>query len=112
MEQVVHLEVEPQLSTIEQQKREAGVFVANKLKELQQEGKSKLEAAKMIYDEIKGNDFRKEQALAKLLEYFNLREDVDNRAIEIGTEYPALSVMLLEEQPVANDAKYSTLKSE
>lgn len=112
MEQVVKIETQPQLSVIEQKKREAGVFVANKLQELQKEGKSKLEAAKIIYEQVKGNDFREEQALAKLLEYFNLRNEVDNRAVEIGKEYPALSFTLQAELPSANDEKYSIQKSE
>ncbi len=96
------------ISTIEQEKKKAGEFVKTRIQELQAEGKSKLEAVKIVYDTVKGHEYRQEQALAKLLEYFNLKEEVSNRAIEIKTQYPAFSILVEEEYPAANDKKYMT----
>ncbi len=104
-------EPQPIVSIVDQRKLEAAEFTFQKIKELVDGGKSKVEAAKMVYESVKGNEYREEQALAKLLEYFNLKEEVDNRAVELKSKYPAYSAFFDNDKvidtPAANDAKFA-----
>ncbi len=94
------------VSIIEQQKKEAGIFVTSRINSLIQENNvSNLEATRMVYEEVKGNDYRKEQASAKLLEYLNMANEVDLREKEIVNLYPAMNT-IINGRPASNDDKY------
>jgi hypothetical protein len=58
-----------------------------------------------VYEEVKGNDYRKEQATAKLLEYLSLANEVGLREEEIVTAYPNFASFVKKGAP-ANDARY------
>lgn len=112
--ETVTQEPQPIVSTVEQKKLEAAEFTFQKIKELVEAGKSNVEATKIVYESVKGNEFREEQALAKLLEYFNLKEEVDNRAVELKSTYPAYSAFFDNDEvidtPAANDARFAVKK--
>jgi hypothetical protein len=82
----------PQLSIVEQKKMEAGKFVASRIKELMNEDKemSFLKATHQVYEEVKGQLYREEQAVAKLLEYLTKSNEVDMQGQEIIRTYPHL----------------------
>lgn len=110
METLSH-EPQPIVSIVEQKKLEAAELTSRKIQELIDGGKSKVEAAKDVYESVKGHEYYEEQALAKLLEYFNLQKELDNRAVEIGTKYGAYTVLLdgAVEVPAVNDSKYTVV---
>lgn len=94
------------VSIIEQQKKEAGIFVTDRITSLSQEKNiNNLEAARMVYEEVKGNDYRKEQASAKLLEYLDMANEVDMREKEIINLYPAMNT-IISGGNASNDEKY------
>jgi hypothetical protein len=101
----------PQLSIVEQQKIEAGKFVADKIDTLMQDNAelSLLNAARQVYEEVKGRNYREEQASAKLLEYLTMQNEVDLRKGEILETYQALSSVISGKNTStssANDDKY------
>ncbi|MCF7843538.1 hypothetical protein K9M47_01425 [Candidatus Gracilibacteria bacterium] len=94
------------VSIIEQQKKEAGSFVTSRINSLIQENNlSNLEAARVVYKEVKGNDYRKEQASAKLLEYLNMANEIDMREKEIVSTYPSMNT-IINIKPASNDDKF------
>lgn len=98
-----------QLSIVEQKKQEASLFVEQRVTSLmQEENTSLLSAVHRVYEEVKGNDYRKEQATAKLLECLSLANEVGLREEEIVRVYPNLSsfVKKYSEEEAANDARY------
>ena len=102
---------EPTMSVVERQKLEASEFVADRINELMKENKSSLEAARIVYEEVKGNEYRKEQATAKLLEFLTLANEVHLRSGEINTKYPAFTGIVANvnfNNSPENDAKYLT----
>ena len=104
-------EQEPQLSIVEQKKMEAGKFIADKIDTLMQDNKelSLLSATRQIYEEVKGQNYREEQASAKLLEYLTMQNEVDLRKGEILETYQALSSVIGRKNSSAdsaNDDKY------
>lgn len=101
----------PQLSIVEQQKIEAGKFVASRIETLMNVDPelSLLKAAHQVYEEVKGQSYREEQASAKLLEYLTMRNEVDLREEEIATTYGVLSSVITEvgsARKAANGDKY------
>ena len=109
-------EKEPQLSIVEQKKMEAGKFVASRIEALMQEDQemSLLNATRKVYEEVKTHDYRNEQAVAKLLEYLTMQNEVSMRGEELIKSYDALSSVVAREKSVvspqqqqsANDDKY------
>lgn len=101
------------LSIIEQQKAAAAEFVANKIDSIQNEqGISVLAAARQVYEEVKGQAYREEQAVAKLLEYLHMQNELSLRRSEIETFSPCLSrytdvPVANTNTPAANDERYS-----
>ncbi len=111
METLSH-EPQPTLSIVERQKSEAENFIKGEMEKLVESGKSKLEAAKIVFDTVKGQEYREEQALSKLLEYFNLRQELYQRAQEINREFPVLAAYSIEldnarNNPAANDDHFT-----
>lgn len=111
METMHHNEApqQEQLSIVEQKKQEASLFVEQRITTLmQEENSSLLHAVHRVYEEVKGNDYRKEQATAKLLEYLSLANEVGLREEEIVTAYPNFASFV--ERPLegvpANDDRY------
>jgi hypothetical protein len=101
----------PHLSIVEQKKMEAGKFVADKIDTLMQDNAelSLLNAARQVYEEVKGQNYREEQASAKLLEYLTMQNEVDLRKGEILETYQALSSVISGKNTStssANDDKY------
>ena len=95
--------------TIEEQKHEASVFISDTIESLVSEkGMSVLAAAHEVYESVKGENYRKEQAAAKLCEYLQLANEVALRKGELESVYPEfLSVMEdMSTAPAANDEKY------
>ncbi len=86
---------EPQLTNIQSEKKHAmqeafdqienvtGVDVANE---------SKLNAARKLLSEVAGTNYRLEQALAKLVEYFQMELEVEMRAAEIKKIFPGANI--------------------
>lgn len=107
-------ETEPSLSIVEQKKQEAGRFVAARIEELMKEGKSVLAAARQVYEEVKGHDYRNEQAVAKLLELLEIQNKRDLHMGELSKVYKAMEKFVdglpetdgASENPAANDNKY------
>ena len=109
-------EKEPQLSIVEQKKMEAGKFVAERMETLisNDPSLSTLTAAHKVYEEVKGQLYREEQAVAKLLEYLTMQNEVSMRGEELIKSYDALSSVVAREKSVvspqqqqsANDDKY------
>ncbi len=94
------------LSIIEQQKAAAAEFVANKINSIQNEqGISVLAAARQVYEEVKGQAYREEQAVAKLLEYLHMQNELSLRKNEIETTFPKFNSFT--EKHAANDERYS-----
>jgi hypothetical protein len=106
----------PQLSIVEQKKMEAGKFVAERMETLisNDPSLSTLTAAHKVYEEVKGQLYREEQAVAKLLEYLTMQNEVSMRGEELIKSYDALSSVVAREKSVvspqqqqsANDDKY------
>lgn len=94
-------------SIIERQKQEASAFVTERISSLINEKNiSKLNAARQVYEEVKGRDYRQEQATAKLLELLEMQNEVDLRTQEIVETYPDMARVITNESGVANDDKY------
>jgi hypothetical protein len=101
----INQEKGPSLSIVEQKKGEASKFIAGRIEEVKSEkGISILDAARQVYEEVKGQDYRKEQAAVKLLELLNLQNDIALREKEITGAFPALSHLV--SNSTANDEKY------
>ncbi len=98
----------PQISLVERQKSEAGKFVAGRLESIMKEDSSLslLTAAHKVHEEVKGNNYREEQAIAKVLEYLTMKNEVDMRGGEITRTYGALSSVVEGRSGAANDEKY------
>jgi hypothetical protein len=79
----------PTILSVEQQKKEAGIFVTDKVMSYMAEGMSLLASARRIYEEVKGDEYRREQMAVKLLEYLNMSNEVSLRKDELSTLYPA-----------------------
>ncbi len=106
MENLNNQEKSPkQLSVVEQQKEIAGEFVMSRIESIRQEKNiGVLEAAKLVYEEVKGENFREEQATAKLLEFLNLQNELGLREEEIKRTYSKLSSLV--NNRASNDDKY------
>ena len=104
------ISTQPQLSIVERNKKEAGEYVAHKIEQLMSdEGVSSLAAARSVYEMVKGNDYRQEQAAAKLLELLNLQNEIDTRSKEIQDNYGSMSKFTMKgtsNNMAANDEKY------
>lgn len=73
------------VSSIENQMKSAAEYVNDAVKQLtNNDGVSGLEAAKKVYEEVKGHDYRKEQVVAKLLELLSMRKELDMRTQEMA----------------------------
>lgn len=95
----------PSLSIVEKQKEEASRFVAERIGEIKSEkGVSILHAARQVYEEVKGEKYREEQATAKLLEFLNLQNEIVLRKKEITGTFPGLAHLITEDS--SNDDKY------
>lgn len=106
--ETIHQETQPLIS-IEKQKLEAGEYVAHAIKVLMNDGElNHCAAAQAVYETVKGNDYRKEQAAIKLLELLDLEDQVRLRQQEIRAAYPAMDDFINQAsiQSVANDEKY------
>lgn len=106
--ETIHRETQPFVS-IEKQKHEAGEYIAHAIETLMSEGTmSPLAAAQSVYETVKGNDYRKEQAAVKLLELLTLESEVSLRQQEIRNMYPAMENFINQAsgQSAANDEKY------
>lgn len=78
-------------SSIERQKEEAAEFVATRISELtKNEGVTPFEAARKLYEEVKGREYRKEEVVAKLLEVLALKDDIALRIGELKRISPDL----------------------
>jgi len=103
-------ESEPVLvSLVEKQKEAASEFVLTRIEEIQNEkNMSALAAVREVYEEVKGQKYREEQAVAKLLEYLNVRNEADLRKEEIKEVYPKFNTIVDSHSgdPSANDEKY------
>lgn len=103
--ETINQEQTPTLSIIEQQKEIAGEFVANRIEVIKQEKNiGTLEAAKLVYEEVKGEKYREEQAIAKLLEFLNLQNELGLREEEIKRTYSKFSGIVNNHS--AKDEKY------
>lgn len=103
--ETINQEQTPTLSTVEQQKEVAGEFVANRIEDMKQERNiGTLEAAKLVYEEVKGQNYREEQAAAKLLEFLNLQNELDLREKEIKSMSSSLGRYT--NATITNDEKY------
>jgi hypothetical protein len=105
----IEQEKAPTLSVVDSKKNEAANFVQGRITALMRgEAISSLDAARRVYEEVRGNDYRQEQATAKLLELLTMRNEVDMRTEEIERTYPSLmSVIDIGEQGSAtNDERY------
>lgn len=92
------------ISLVEQQKLEASRFVSSRIEELMnQKNLGTLEASKVVYEEVKGHDYRKEQTIAKLVEYLEIQNELSMRGGEL--ERIGLGAFLGKES--ANDARYT-----
>jgi hypothetical protein len=95
------------VSTIEKQKVEASEFIANRIEEIKGENNiSTLVAAHQVYEEVKGVSYREEQAVAKLLEFLNLQNELGLRAEEITEKFPGLTQIVTKGVVSANNEKY------
>lgn len=89
-----HQESAPTLTKVQQEKKWAMEQALRDIEaEAGQDIKKKLEVAKRLLEEVKGKDYRREQALAKLVEYFTLLLEVEMRKEELernlsGVSYP------------------------
>jgi hypothetical protein len=114
--EIIKQEQAPQLSIVEQKKMEAGKFVASRIEALMKEDQemSLLNATRQVYEEVKTHDYRSEQAVAKLLEYLTMQNEVSMRGEELIKSYDALSSVVTQkdqagsftEKHSANDDKY------
>lgn len=104
----INQEQTPQMvSIVEQQKAEAAKFIATKINSLQQErGMSVLDATRAVYEEVKGNSYREEQAVSKLLEFLQMQNEVSLRGDEIIHSYSELSRYVSSPTASANDDKF------
>ncbi len=68
-----------------------------------QESDNKVEASRKFLEEVKGKDYRLEQAAAKLVEYFELQEELGKREGEITRLVPDAVKKLLSR---SGDEKY------
>lgn len=103
--ETIKQEEAPKLSIVEQKKAIAAEFVARRIETLKQEkGLSLLASAREVYEEVKGQDYREEQAVAKLLEYLEMQNELSLRKQEIKGGYPELFTFT--ENVAANDEKY------
>jgi hypothetical protein len=84
----------PQQNNLQEQKRLTMQQIFDKVESLQGEGLGveRLEVIKGLYEEVKGKDYRREEALAKLIEYYELElkaaEELFLRSKEIISVYP------------------------
>ena len=101
------------ISSLEFKKKEAMQEVFNEIEAIQSEdlGIERLAAVQKLYEEAKGGDYRREQALAKLVEYYRFElesaQELQNRANEIIRIYPE-AVGRLGFKEAANDSSFIT----
>ena len=105
MENQPTLETKGELSIVEQKKAAAAEFIAGRVEALKQEkGLSLLASAREVYEEVKGQDYREEQAIAKLLEYLEMQNELSLRKQEIKDTFSSLSTFT--ENDAVHDQKY------
>lgn len=98
-------EQRPLLSIVEKQKEEASKFVAERIVEIKAEkGVNVLVAVREVYEEVRGQKYREEQAVAKLLEFLNLQNEVELRGKEIVDIFPGLAHLVTKTS--SDDEKY------
>lgn len=99
-------------SIVEQQKAEASKYVANRIDAFQQEqGVSVLDAARKVYEEVKGNSYREEQAVSKLLEFLQMQNEVSLRGSEIINSYTELRRYVSPSTTSVNEDKFLLKKT-
>lgn len=103
--ETIKQEEAPKLSIVMEKKETAAKFVADRVLALQKEKNlSLLASAREVYEEVKGQGYREEQAVAKLLEYLEMQNDLSLRKTEIEENFSGMSA--LTEKPSLNDEKY------
>ena len=91
-------------SNRERERSEAGKVIADRIVALINErGVSVLDATKSVYEEVKGKDYRQEEAAAKLLEYYEIVHEAELRRGELSRSYPAVKNI---NGDASNDDKY------
>lgn len=107
-----HPQIISPISALEFKKKEAMQKIFDDIEALQSEGLGieRLAAAQRLYEEAKGGDYRREQALAKLVEYYTFElesaQEIRNRANEIIRIYPE-AVGRLGFKEAANDSSFN-----
>lgn len=101
----------PALTPLQEKKRQTMQQIVDSIEALQGEGLGieRLDAVKKLYDEAKGQDYVREQALAKLVGYYEFElgaaEERRRRVGEISAIYPE-AVARLDILP-ANDKSFN-----
>jgi hypothetical protein len=95
-------EKEPQLTKIEGERMDAMRSALERIEDLIKEGKGNVEAARIFLEEVKGKDYRLEQAAAKLLDRFEMRAELGRRDAEIARFSPGFKY----DTEAANDQHY------
>jgi hypothetical protein len=99
-----NIQEQPPISNRERERSEAGKVVADRIVALINErGVSVLDATKSVYEEVKGKDYRQEEATAKLLEYYEIVHEAELRRGELSRTYPAVKNI---NGDASNDDKY------
>lgn len=106
--ETIKQEGEPKLSIVEEQKEIASKFVAERINTLQKEkGLSLLSAVREVYEEVKGQSYREEQAAALLLLVLEKRNEADTVQQEAFLRYPIFAGIVGDSEiSAANDEKY------
>lgn len=103
-----HFETVPGLSVVEQKKREAAEFVAGRIETIVNEkGLSLLAAAREVYEEVKGEKYREEQAAGLLLNALEKRNEADMAEKEVTQIYSHFAGIIGNRKTTSsNDERY------
>ena len=99
------LQQNPELTKIQFEKRNAMQTAFDRIESMVGEGsgtEGKVEASKKFLEEVRGSDYRLEQATAKLVEFFELELELEKREQELVSILPNMSTKL-----AANDEFFS-----